>query len=80
MATGSLGLVSASPLLSSSFGVSLSQHETPSRGQSLIDCCRGNILLSCVSNPAVPFVTSLPEPRFISRQMTVHTQARTYVL
>lgn len=63
MATASLRLVSASPRSPS---LSLSLHEPLSRGQSLIDCCRGNILLLCISNPVAPFATSLPESHFIS--------------
>lgn len=62
MATASLPLVSPSP----SPSLSLSQHDPLSRGQSLIDCCRGNISLSCISNPVMPFATSLPASHFIS--------------
>lgn len=52
--------------LSLSLCLSFSLHEPLSRGQSLIDCCRGNILLLCISNPVIPFATSLPGSHFIS--------------
>lgn len=71
MATASLRLVSTSPL-------SLPLHEPLLRGHSVIDCCRGNVLLFCISNPVMPFDTSLPESHFIRGEHTsthTHTSA-----
>lgn len=39
-----------------------------SLGQSLIDCCCGNILLSCMPNPMMPFAVLLPACHFISSE------------